>query len=328
MKVLVIGSNSFSGSNLVNKLLDRGYDVIGISRSKEYNNVFLPYKKNTRVGNFKFFNYNLNYDNNKIALLLKKEKIKNIFNFAAQGEVRSSFSFPLDHYQSNLMSHVNFLEKIKNFDFIDNYIHISTPEIYGSNKNFVYESFNLNPSSPYASSKAAIDLYLLTLHKTFNFPIKFVRSSNVYGPCQQLYRIIPKSLILIEKNKKILLDGGGKSKKTYTFIDDISDGEILILEKGKIGEIYHLSSNNLISIKNLVKLICKIKGKKFIDCHKEGKERIGQDKHYNISSKKIIKELNWKPKVNLIDGLEETNKWVLNNIDFLKKQKLTYNHKK
>jgi len=328
MKVLVIGSNSFSGSNLVNKLLDRGYDVIGISRSKEYNNVFLPYKKNPRVGNFKFFNYNLNYDNNKIALLIKKEKIKNIFNFAAQGEVRSSFSFPLDHYQSNLMSHVNFLEKIKKFDFIDNYIHISTPEIYGSNKNFVYESFNLNPSSPYASSKAAIDLYLLTLHKTFNFPIKFVRSSNVYGPCQQLYRIIPKSLILIEENKKILLDGGGKSKKTYTFIDDISDGEILILEKGKIGEIYHLSSNNLISIKNLVKLICKIKGKKFIDCHKEGKERIGQDKHYNISSKKITKELNWKPKVSFIDGLEETNKWVLNNIDFLKKQKLTYNHKK
>ena len=111
------------------------------------------------------------------------------------------------------MSHINLLEKIKRFDFIDNYIQISTPEVYGAVKNEMFESFNMNPSSPYASSKGALDLYLLTLFKTYKFPVKFVRSSNVYGPCQQLYRIIPKSLIVFLMNKKIMLDGGGKSKK-------------------------------------------------------------------------------------------------------------------
>jgi len=328
MKVLVIGSNSFSGSNLVKKLLDHGYDVIGISRTKEYNNVFLPYKNHQRIKNFRFLNYDLNYDNNKIGSLLKRERIKNIFNFAAQGEVRSSFYFPLDHYQTNLMSHVNLLEKIKNFDFIDNYVQISTPEVYGATKNLGYESFDFNPSSPYASSKGALDLYLLTLYKTYNFPVKFVRSSNVYGPCQQLYRIIPKSLILFLQNKKISLDGGGRSKKIYTFIDDISEGEILILKKGKIGEIYHLSNNKLISIKNLVKKLCKYSGKKFSKYTKITNERIGQDRYYNISSRKIKSELKWKSKINLDLGIAMTYKWVTDNFDYLKKQKLFYKHKK
>ncbi len=328
MKVLVIGSNSFSGSNLVNKLLDKGYDVFGISRSEEYNDVFLPYKDNKRIKNFKFKKFNLNFDNNKIAKLIKKEKINQIFNFAAQGEVRSSFYFPLDHYQTNLMAHVNFLEKIKNFDFIDNYIQISTPEVYGSRKEFVYESFNLNPSSPYASSKASLDLYLLTLFKTYGFPVKFVRSSNVYGPCQQLYRIVPKSFIQFIKNNKIPLDGAGKAKKIYTYIDDISDGEILIMKKGKYGEIYHLSSNKLISIKELVRNISKITNRKFSDCVKISKERIGQDRHYNISSNKIYSELNWKTKINLEIGLANTYEWIKKNFSYLKKQKLVYSHKK
>lgn len=327
MKVLVIGSNSFSGSNLINKLLDEGYDVIGISRSKEYDNVFLPYKKNLRLKNFRFFNYNLNYDNKKIGNLIKKEKIKNIFNFAAQGEVRSSFYFPLSHYQTNCMSHINLLEKIKKFDFIDNYIQISTPEVYGAVKNVMIESFNMNPSSPYASSKGALDLYLLTLYKTYKFPVKFVRSSNVYGPCQQLYRIIPRSLIQFMRNKKILLDGGGKSKKIYTYIDDISEGELSIMNKGKFGDIYHLSTNKLISINRLVRKICKVTGKKFEENIKIGPERIGQDKYYNISAKKIEKKLKWKAKTDIELGLMSTYKWVYDNFNTLKKMKLDYTHK-
>ena len=328
MKILVIGSNSFSGSNLINILLNHGYDVIGVSRSEEYHEIFLPYKNNSSIKNFKFYKFNLNFDNKKIASLIKKEKIKNIFNFAAQGEVRSSFDFPLDHYQTNLMSHVNFLEKIKNFDFIENYIQVSTPEVYGTSKGLVSESFNLSPSSPYASSKAALDLYLLTLYKTYSFPVKFVRSSNVYGPFQQLYRIIPKAFIQFEKNKKIPIDGGGKSKKIYTHIDDVSEGEILIMKKGKFGEVYHLSTNRLISIKSLVKKLCEISEKKFSNHTTIVKERLGQDRCYNVSSKKINKELKWKAKINLDYGLALTYKWVMDNIEYLKKQKLTYIHKK
>jgi dTDP-glucose 4,6-dehydratase len=328
MKILVIGSNSFSGSNLINLLLNEGYEVFGISRSNEYPSIFLPYKNNTNLKNFKFYKFNLNFDNIKIASLIKKEKIQNIFNFAAQGEVRSSFYFPLDHYQTNLMAHVNFLEKIKKFDFIENYIQISTPEVYGTNKELVFESFNLNPSSPYASSKAALDLYLLTLHKTFEFPVKFIRSSNVYGPCQQLYRIIPKSFILFNQNKKINLDGGGKAKKIYTFIDDISEGEMLVMKKGKIGEIYHLSSNELISIKNVVQKIAKYSNKNFSNCVKISKERIGQDRYYNISSKKINNELKWKAETDFDLGLMMTYKWIQDNFDYLKKRKLFYQHQK
>lgn len=328
MKILVIGSNSFSGSNLINKLIDLDYQVIGISRSKEKNNIFLPYKKNRRIKNFQFYQMNINHDNKKISNLIKNEKIKNIFNFSAQGEVKSSFDFPIDHFRTNLMSQIDLVEKIKNFDFIDNYLQISTPEIYGTTNKKHEESFNLNPSSAYAASKASFDLYLLTLFKTYKFPVKFIRSSNVFGPCQQLYRIIPKTFILINKNQKLKLYGEGKSKKVYTFIDDISEAEILIMNKGKIGDIYHVASNNLISIKNLVQKIFKITNKNFHNHVEFSSKRIGEDKIYNISSTKVQKELGWKPKTSLIEGLLHTQTWINNNFDYLNKLKLEYIHKK
>ena len=328
MKILVIGSNSFSGSNLVKNLLEEGYDVIGVSRSKEYNSAFLPYKNHKKLKNFRFYNYDINNNTQDISKLIKKEKINNIFNFAAQGEVKSSFDFPIDHFRTNLVSQINLLEKIRKFDFIDNYIQISTPEVYGTVKNPVFESFNYNPSSPYAASKGGFDLYLLTLFKTYKFPVKFIRSSNVYGPCQQLYRIIPKSLILLSQNKKIPLHGGGRAQKIFTFTDDVSKGNILVMKKGITGEIYHISSTKMISVKELVKKICILVNKNFQKNIIIIKERIGEDRYYNISSKKIRKELSWKEEFSLDLGLTLTYKWVYDNFNFLKNQKLIYLHKK
>ena len=127
-------------------------------------------------------------------------------------------------------------------------------------------------------------------------------------------------------NKKIMLDGV-ENLKIYTYIDDISEGELLIMQKGKFGEIYHLSINKLISINKLVSKICKITEKKFEKVVKFGPERIGQDKYYNISAKKIERELNWKAKTDIDLGLLSTYKWVYDNLDVLKKMKLDYIHK-
>ena len=195
-------------------------------------------------------------DRINILQKIKKNKIKNIINFASQGMVEESFFKPLDWYKTNLLSTVDFIEKIKNEE-IDSYLHISTPEVYGDISGVIYENTPKKPSTPYAISRMAMDCHLEAVMKVNKFPVKFSRAANVYGEGQQLYRIIPKTILKILRNEKIFLHGKGSSRRSFVHIKDISQGYFKILEKGKIGESYHLSDNNFISIKELVIKICK-----------------------------------------------------------------------
>ena len=171
-------------------------------------------------------------------------------------------------------------------------------------------------------------MHLKKYYEKFKLPIIFTRTANVYGPCQQLYRIVPKAILSARLKKKINLDGGGVSRRSFVYIDDASTATYLISIKGKIGSTYHISTNKIISVKELIKRISKITEIKFKKLVNIGQERIGKDNSYNLSSKKIRKELNWKPKTNLNKGLTETMKWIDANINFLKHQKLNYIHKK
>ena len=117
------------------------------------------------------------------------------------------------------------------------------------------ENFDFNPTTPYAISRACFDNHLLLMFKYFNFPVVFTRASNVYGPCQKLYRIIPASIISASSNNKLKLDGGGNSKRNFIYVDDVVNATYKIALKGKKGESYHISSKEIISIKNLVKKV-------------------------------------------------------------------------
>ena len=128
--------------------------------------------------------------------------------------------------------------------------------------------------------------------------------------------------------KKINLHGGGISKRSFIFIDDASAATYLISTKGKIGNTYHISTKKIISIKNLVKKISKMTKKNFYSLVNISKDRIGKDDYYNLNSNKIRKELNWRVKVDIDDGLKRTLKWIDNNFAKLKREKLNYIHKK
>ena len=200
---LVIGSNSFSGSWFIDLLLDRDYFVYGISRSDENKKEFLKYRSNKKIKNFKFLKKNINQNKGIIFItrLIKKKKIEYIINFAAQGMVAESWVKPVDWFKTNTLSTVNLINEIKNLK-IKKYLHISTPEVYGNIKKKKQESFIYNPSTPYAISRAATDMYLKKINAYFDFPAIFARASNVYGPHQQLYRIIPKTIFSILSKKK------------------------------------------------------------------------------------------------------------------------------
>src|SRR5262249_2769099 len=155
----------------------------------------------------------------------------------------------------------------------------------------------LNPSTPYAASKAAADSLLAAYRKQFQFPVLTVRATNVYGAGQQLFKIIPRSAIYLLLGRTIELHGGGKAVKSYIHIRDVSHGELAVLERGRIGQMYHLSPDHGISIRDLVARMCRLMNVDFAKTTKSVDERPGQDAAYVIDSTLARTELSWRPTI-------------------------------
>jgi len=326
-KILVIGSNSFSGSDFIDLLLeDEKNKVIGISRSPEKPNFFLPYKQRINA-DFTFYQMDLNKDMTDIIELIDSFQPKYIVNFAAQSEVAPSWKNPGQWFQTNAVSLTELIHALKDCKFLKRYVHISSPEVYGTCKGTVLEDAPLNPTTPYAASKAAGDLSIFTYVKNYNFPLVMIRSTNVYGAHQQLFKIIPRSVIYIKKGKTIELHGGGHAVKSYIHIRDVSKGELAAMLKGRDGEIYHLSPDNGIAVRDVVKIICDKMGIEFEKATKAVEERLGQDAAYVIDSSKARNEFAWKPKVSIDEGVAGVIKWVSDNWERIQKESLEYIHK-
>ena len=326
-KVLVIGSNSFSGSDFIDLLLEqKQYEVVGVSRAPEKDPLFLPYKaKNSK--NFRFYQIDLNKDLHKLLAIINEFQPDYIVNFAAQSEVAPSWENPHHWFQTNAVALTQLANGLKNLLFLKKYVHISSPEVYGTCVGNIFEDAPLNPSTPYAASKAAGDLSLFTFAKNFPFPLVMVRATNVYGAHQQLFKIIPRSAIYLKLGRTIELHGGGTAIKSYIHIRDISRGELAIMEKGRIGEIYHLSPDQGVAVRDVVHTICKKMDVDFAKATKTAEERLGQDKAYTIDSSKARRELGWAPLITLSEGIGQTVSWVEKSFDAISTQPLSYVHK-
>lgn len=326
-KVLVIGSNSFSGSDFIDLLLEKNeYNVIGISRSPEKSALFLPYKSR-KSNNFLFQQVDLNKDMEKLERILDEFQPEYIVNFAAQSEVAPSWENPHHWFQTNAVSLTQLASLLVKKKFLKKYVHISSPEVYGSCEGFIKENARMNPTTPYAASKAAGDMSLFTYFKNFNFPLVMVRATNVYGAHQQLFKIIPRSIIYMLSGKIVELHGGGVAVKSYIHIRDVSEGELAIMLKGKNGEIYHLSPDQGVQVKEVVKNISQHLSLSFESTVKNVSERLGQDKAYTIDSTKARTELGWMPKILLNEGIRSTVDWVKKNISDILECSLNYVHK-
>ena len=325
---LILGSNSFSGSNLIDYLLNKKHKVIGVSRSKEIKKEFLPYSYNLNSKLFIFKKVDINKDLKKLARVVKKYKPSIIVNYIAQGMVAESWIKPEDWYRTNVVSQVLLYKELAKFKFIKKFIHVTTPEVYGSTPKLIKENFNFRPSTPYAISRAAMDTHLKKLFQNYKFPVIFTRTSNVYGPGQQLFRIIPKAFMCLKKKIKLNLHGGGKSLRSFIYISDVSKATYMISKRGRIGETYHISTNQFITIKNLVKKIASLQNISFKKFCKIDSDRVGKDHSYKLDSSKIRKKFNWRPCININEGLRLTKNWIDNNFKNFKNLDIKYKHKK
>jgi dTDP-glucose 4,6-dehydratase len=325
-KIFVIGSNSFSGASFVDFALQSDAHITGTSRSLEPIDALLPYKWRDHQ-NFEFHQLDLNNDLNEIGELLHSIKPSYVVNFAAQSMVGESWKHPEDWFMTNVVSTVKLHDILRKCDFLKRYVHVSTPEVYGSCSGFVKEDFPFNPSTPYAVSRAAADMSLRTFHSTYNLPVVTTRAANVYGPGQQLYRIIPRTILFILLGKRLQLHGGGVSTRSFIHMADVSDATWRIMMNGHNGETYHISTSEVVSIRELVERICEKLEVNFDDHVEMVGERMGKDSAYHLDSSKVRTELGWADRVTLDQGLDECIAWVKKHFESLKASNYDYAHK-
>lgn len=309
-RFLVLGSNAFSGATFVDHLASAGHEVIAASRSPEPHEAFLPYRWREHGGRVRFHIIDLNHHLDELDALMRRERPTHVVNFAAQSMVGESWDNP-DHWMmTNVVSTVRLHERLRRLDFLERYVHVTTPEVYGSTEGRVKEEAPFNPSTPYAVSRAAADMSLRTYFAQYGFPVVFTRAANVYGPGQQLYRIIPRTILSAVAGRKLQLHGGGHSVRSFIAMSDVSDATLRIALQGRPGETYHISTDRMVSIRELVEMILARLGKDFASSVEMAPERPGKDTAYRLDSTKLRDELGWADKLTLEQGIDDTLAWA------------------
>ena len=317
-KVILTGGLGFIGSNLIELLIKKNFYVINIDKIS-YSSNFYNVKDFKRNKNYKFIKCDIN-NKSKIYKILNKEKPLALFNLAAESHVDRSIDSPYSFIKNNIVGVFNLLEAVKKY-YVNNkkfkLIHISTDEVYGDIiKGRTNENYPYKPSSPYAASKASSDHLVYSYYHTYKLPIIITNCSNNYGPKQHPEKLIPKIIYNIINNIDIPIYGDGRNSREWIYVKDHCCALLDILNKGKIGEFYNIGSNENINNIDICKKLFKIFKKfnlkskskiKFI------KDRPGHDRRYALNSDKIIKELRWKRKIKIDEGLNQTVKWYLAN---------------
>jgi dTDP-glucose 4,6-dehydratase len=326
-RVVVLGANAFSASHFVAHALSQGAEVLGISRSAEPGAAFLPYRGQARSSHYRFLQLDLNLDLPRILRDIEAFAPDAVVDFAGQGMVAESWQDPAQWFQTNVLSKVKLHEGLRQLKGLQKYVRISTPEVYGSTSGAVREVAPLNPSTPYAVTHASIDMSLRTYFQRYGFPVAFTRSSNFYGPGQQLYRIIPRAILSAMRGEKLPLHGGGHAIRNFLYIDDFCEAVWKVMSAAPAGELYHLASEEYLSIRQVVERIAALMGVPFDDLVEIAEDRPSKDAAYYLDTAKIRSELGWVPTVSFDEGLRRTLAWAKTHASDLAGQSLVYVHK-
>mgnify|MGYP001246762396 FL=1 len=315
MKILVTGCFGFIGFNFLNyifKNYNDQFEIVGLdslesSCSKKNQDLTLKLK------NFEFFEDSiLNIEN------IKLDNIDIVINFAAETHVDNSIFRPEKFVESNILGLTHLLKfAVKNK--IDNFIHISTDEIYGSTKDgYFKEDDRIKASSPYSASKASAELICKSFAKTYGLNINMVRPGNNYGIYQQPEKLIPFSVANLLSDKNIELYGNGENVRHWLFVDDTSSAVMKIIEASPQNEIYNIGSGYYLSNLELAKKLLEL-----LDLEEDRLEfvedRPGHDFRYATDFTKL-ESIGWSPLANFDDELARIVDWYKNNEDWWREE--------
>jgi dTDP-glucose 4,6-dehydratase len=310
-RILVTGGAGFIGSNFINHILKNRSDIFIVNLDK------LTYAGNLQ--NLKDVEKNPNYtfvkgdivNDELVGFIFKKYEITHVINFAAESHVDRSILGSEIFFRTNVLGTNVLLENAKRFG-VEKFIQISTDEVYGSlgPEGQFEETTPLQPNSPYAASKAAADMMALAFHHTYHVPVVITRCSNNYGPYQFPEKLIPLMIINSLNNKKLPVYGDGMNVRDWIYVIDHNKAVELVMNKGKVGEIYNIGANTEKPNIEIVKLLLKHTGKTE-ELIEYVKDRPGHDRRYAINSNKIKRELGWEVEHSFERAIQDTIKWYL-----------------
>ncbi|MCW8810239.1 MAG: dTDP-glucose 4,6-dehydratase [Ignavibacteriaceae bacterium] len=312
-KILVTGGAGFIGSNFINYILKTRKDVFIVNLDK------LTYAGNLKnlTGvenhpNYTFIKGDIVNDE-LVRYIFQKYRITHVINFAAESHVDRSILGSEIFFRTNVLGTNILLETAKYFG-IEKFVQISTDEVYGSlgPEGQFEETTPLQPNSPYAASKAAADMMALAFHHTYGVPVVITRCSNNYGQYQFPEKLIPLLIINSLNDQKLPVYGDGLYVRDWIYVIDHNKAVELVLDEGKIGEVYNVGANTEKRNIEIVKLVLKQLGKseeliEFV------KDRPGHDRRYAINSKKIKKQLGWEPDYSFENAMRDTINWYIKN---------------
>ena len=309
MKLLITGGDGFIGSNFILHTLTKfpKFEIINLDGGF-YGSNKLNLDSISDYNNYKFVKGNIN-DSTIVDNLVSESDA--VINFAAESFVDRSIANAKPFLSSNIHGVFTLLESIKKHK--KKFLQVSTDEVFGSlKKTSASETFQYNPSSPYAATKASAEMLVNSYHVTYDCDTLITRCTNNYGPRQFPEKLIPKIVILAKNNKKIPVYGTGNNVRDWLYVIDHCDAILSCLHHGKSGESYNISSGNEIDNIKIIKKILLIMNKsedliEFVD------DRPGHDFRYSLNSQKLHKELGWKSKISFEKGIENTVNWYLNN---------------
>ena len=309
MKLLITGGLGFIGSNFILQILKNNphYEITNVDAGL-YGSNSMNLSNIQDEKNYRFVNGNI-VEHELMEKLISEHDV--IINFAAESFVDRSISEAKPFLDSNIKGVFTILEILKKYK--KKLVHISTDEVFGSlEKNTADEKFRFNPSSPYSATKASSELLINAYHLTYECDCVITRCTNNYGPRQFPEKLIPKVILLASKNMKIPIYGNGKNLRDWIFVNDHCEAIQKVLEKGKSGESYNISSNSELDNLTIVRKILEIMGKSE-DLIEFVEDRPGHDFRYSLDSSKIFRELGWKSKTTFEEGIEKTIQWYEKN---------------
>lgn len=305
----ILGGGGSFGIHAATYLLDHANPkkVIGIGRNPLRPE---PFSLNIeKRDGYQYHAYHLTYEMDLLLELLDREKPGVIVNFAAQGEGAVSWKHSWRFFETNSMALAKLAEELMKREWLERFIQIGTSEMYGSVSHATTEDEPIKPTSPYAASKVAFDMYLESVHKFLKFPMNVIRPSNAYCPGQLLHRVIPKAIWCGLTGAKLPLQGGGRAEKSYIHARDLGRAIHLVAEKAPFGVIYNAGPAKPTSIREVVERCAAALDMPFEQICEMAPDRLGQDSRYWLDSSRIKRDLGWEPEIGWGEGLAEMVEW-------------------
>jgi dTDP-glucose 4,6-dehydratase len=321
----VLGGGGSFGIHTSKYLLDHAETdrVIAVGRNPARPE---PFTLNVGKGDkrYSYHAYHVTHELDLLLELLDSEKPQVIVNYAAQGEGAVSWKHSWRFFETNSMALARLAEELTKRPYLERFIQIGTSEMYGSVEHATKEDEPIKPTSPYAASKVAFDMYLVSVHKFLKFPMNIIRPSNAYCPGQLLHRVVPKAVVCGLTGRKLPLQGGGRAEKSYIHARDLARAIHLVAEKAPLGTIYNVGPPKPISIRALVEKVADALQMKFEDLCEVTGDRLGQDSRYWLDSSAIKREVGWEPQISLEEGLAEMVMWGRKYVDQLRDWPMDY----